>query len=83
MNEIFTHKQKECLRLLKDYTIYFAMDEKYGHECKYHNDKNACRLHEFLLEQMDKIKEEAEICGWTPSITIFTASGMRHSLLRE
>ena len=61
MGEIFTHKQAECLRLLKDYISYLALDEKYSHECKYHNNEDACRLHEFLLEQMDRIKEEAEV----------------------
>ena len=83
MGEIFTHKQAECLRLLKDYISYLALDEKYSHECKYHNNEDACRLHEFLLEQMDRIKEEAEVCGWAPSRVAFTAGGMRHSLLRR
>ncbi|RLJ04810.1 MAG: hypothetical protein DRP18_04240 [Candidatus Aenigmatarchaeota archaeon] len=83
MDEIFTHRQKECLRLLKDYAADFAMLEKWSHECKYHNDKEACRLAEYVSEEMDRIKEEAEVCGWTATRVIFTAGGMRHSLLRR
>jgi len=26
---------------------------------------------------------EAEVCGWTPTRAIFTARGLRHSLLKE
>jgi len=63
MSEIFTHKQKECLRLLRDYAVYFAMDERYNHECKYHDNKHACEMHISLLKEMDRLKKEAEVCG--------------------
>jgi len=69
MEDVFTFRQKECLRLLKDYATYFAMDEKYSHECKYHDNKHACELHTFLLKEMDRLKKEAEVCGWTSTVT--------------
>lgn len=68
----FTFEQQECLRLLKDYAATFAMDEIFAHECNKHNDKKACEMHEFTSRKMDAIKESAEHCGWTPTLTILT-----------
>ena len=74
MSEEFSFKQKECLRLLKDYATYFAMDERYAHECDYHNDKKSCELHDFALKRMEEIKEQAEECGWAETISVFRGS---------
>jgi len=71
MKKEFSFKQKECLRLLKDYATYFAMDERYAHECVKHDDKDACELHDFALKRMEEIKEQAEACGWTATISVF------------
>ena len=71
MSDVFSFKEKECLRLLKDYATYFAIDERYIHECNYHNNKKSCESHNFISEQMKKIKEEAEGCGWTETISVF------------
>jgi len=83
MSEIFTYNQKECLRLLKDYVTDFAMHERWSHECKYHNDEHACRMAKFVSEEMERIKEEAEACGWTPTRILFTAGGIRHAILKK
>lgn len=72
MKEPFTFEQRECLRLLKDYATTFAMYKVSAHECNKHNDKKACEMQEFSSEMLDSIKEGAEHCGWTPTLTILT-----------
>lgn len=76
MEEIFNFKQRECLRLLRDYATTFAMDEIFAHECDWHNNKKACEMHEFARKELQEIKEQAESCGWTETLTIIRRGEM-------
>jgi len=70
MSEVFNFEQRECLRLLKDYAVTFAMDEVFAHECEFHNATHGCELHKFCLEKLSNLKEQAEVCGWTETISV-------------